>query len=137
MKIVNKFGGDVNLAKNIKQLRNNKGWSQTKLAEEIGAHLSHINRLETGKYNPSIDVLMKLASVLDSSLDGLVYGKDKEISEVKIEDKGLAERIRLIDSLDLEDRQALIRVIDSMLTKNKILGLLTKTEDSSQSSMEK
>jgi len=35
------------------------------------------------------------------------------------------ERVKLIDSLDEEDKLALIRVIDSMLTKNKILHLIT------------
>ena len=36
------------------------------------------------------------------------------------------ERVKLIDSLDTEDRTALIRVIDSMLTKKKILHLITQ-----------
>ncbi|MCD4787860.1 MAG: hypothetical protein K8R09_06550 [Desulfobacterales bacterium] len=36
------------------------------------------------------------------------------------------ERVKLIDSLDEEDKTALIRVIDSMLTKKKILNLVTK-----------
>lgn len=34
------------------------------------------------------------------------------------------ERVKLIDSLDTEDRTALIRVIDSMLTKKKIMNLI-------------
>jgi len=38
----------------------------------------------------------------------------------------LMERVKLIDSLDEEDKTALIRVIDSMLTKKKILNLVTK-----------
>ena len=38
----------------------------------------------------------------------------------------MMERVKLIDSLDEEDKTALIRVIDSMLTKKKILNLVTK-----------
>jgi DNA-binding XRE family transcriptional regulator len=39
------------------------------LAEQFGAHLSHINRIETGKYNPSLEVVQKLATVFDVTID--------------------------------------------------------------------
>ena len=62
----------MGLAVNLKRLRKNQGWSQAQLAEQIGSHLSHINRIETGKYNPSLDVVQRLASVFDVSIDYLV-----------------------------------------------------------------
>ena len=107
----------MNLSNNLKSLRKKKGWSQTQLAEQIGSHLSHINRIETGKYNPSLDVVQKLANVFDVTIDYLISDTDEDFKEVRIEDKELMERVKLIDSLDAEDRTALIRVIDSMLTK--------------------
>ncbi len=116
----------MSLSNNLKLLRKKKGWSQTQLAEQIGSHLSHINRIETGKYNPSLDVIQKLANVFDVSIDYLVSDTDEDFKEVRIEDKELMERVKLIDSLDAEDRTALIRVIDSMLTKKKIMNLVTK-----------
>ena len=119
----------MGLPDNIKRLRKKKGWSQTTLAEKIGTHLSHINRIETGKYNPSLDVLMKLSEVFGASLDTLVSETMENFKEIKIEDKNLAQRIKLIDSLDPEDRHALIRVIDSMLTKKKILHLISNTDN--------
>lgn len=118
----------MSLADNLKRLRKKRGWSQTQLAEQIGSHLSHINRIETGKYNPSLDVIQKLAGVLDVSIDYLVSDTDEDFKEIRIEDKGLMERVKLIDALDEEDKTALIRVIDSMLTKKKILNLITKEE---------
>ena len=119
----------MGLKENIKKLRKMKRWSQTDLADKIGSHLSHINRLETGKYKPSLDVLLKLADALEVSLDTLVRGAEDVFNEVKIEDKSLAERVKLIDTLDSEDKKALIRVIDSMLTKNKILQLVTSNSE--------
>ena len=44
---------------------------------------------------------------------------------MRIEDKNRMERVKLIDSLEEDDKTALIRVIDSMLTKKKILNLIT------------
>ncbi len=113
---------------NIKRLRKQKGWSQTELAEKIGSHLSHVNRIETGKYKPSVDVLIKLADVFDVSLDALVRDSDVDLKEVTVEDKDLAQRIKLIESLEQEDRHALFRVIDSMLTKQKILKLVSQED---------
>jgi transcriptional regulator with XRE-family HTH domain len=116
----------MGLADNLKRLRKKQGWSQTQLAEQIGSQLSHVNRIETGKYNPSLDVVQKLASVFDVSIDYLVSNTEDDFKEVRIEDKSLLERVKLIDSLDKEDKSALIRVIDSMLTKKKILHLITQ-----------
>ena len=116
----------MGLADNLKRLRKKQGWSQTQLAKQIGSHLSHVNRIETGKYNPSLDVVQKLASVFDVSIDYLVSDTQEDFKEVRIEDKSLLQKIKLIDSLDKEDKTALIRVIDSMLTKKKILHLITQ-----------
>lgn len=116
----------MSLADNIKRMRKKHGWSQTQLAEKIGSHLSHINRIETGKYNPSLDVVQKLATVFDVTIDYLVSDTDEDFKEVRIEDKNLMERVKLIDSLEEDDKTALIRVIDSMLTKKKILNLITQ-----------
>jgi len=122
----------MSLADNLKRLRKKRGWSQTQLAEQIGSHLSHINRIETGKYNPSLDVVQKLAAVFDVTIDYLVSDTDEDFKEVRIEDKNLIERIKLIDSLEQDDKTALIRVIDSMLTKKKILNLITKENAAEQ-----
>ena len=116
----------MGLADNLKRLRKKQGWSQTQQPEQIGSHLSHVNRIETGKYNPPLDVVLKLAPVFDVSIDYLISDTQEDFKEVRIEDKCLLERVKLIDSLDKEDKTALIRVIDSMLTKKKILHLVTQ-----------
>ena len=122
----------MSLADNLKRLRKKRGWSQTQLAEQVGSHLSHINRIETGKYNPSLDVVQKLAAAFDVTIDYLVSDTDEDFKEVRIEDKNLMERVKLIDSLEEDDKAALIRVIDSMLTKKKILNLITKENAAEQ-----
>src|SRR4030043_106752 len=48
-----------------KTLRNNKGWSQAELADKLSLSHGHITRLETGKFNPSTEVLKKLSLLLD------------------------------------------------------------------------
>lgn len=105
-------------------LRKKKGLSQGELAAAIDMNPSHISRLETGKYQPSVDALQRLATALDVTPDFLLNGDDANSPEVQIQNKSLIERIRLIETLDEADQQALIQVIDSMLTKQRMKQLL-------------
>ena len=115
----------MSLAENIKKIRKQKGWSQKDLGDMIGSHLSHVNRIETGKQNPSLEVLIKLADALGVSIDGLVRGSDEDFKEIRIEDKNMSERIKLLNTLEPEDRKVVIRVIDALLTKKKILRIVS------------
>lgn len=110
------------LGDNVRKSRKSKGWSQRELAERTDTDTSYINRVETGKVNPSVAVLERIAVALECSLDQLVKGTEEP--EVEIRDKGLADRVRLIDSLDEEDRHALVHMIDTMLTKKRMRELL-------------
>jgi len=114
----------MELGEKIKTLRKRHGLSQGDLAEQVEINSSHLSRLETGKYQPSIDVLKRLAEALEVSADYLLSEDAEEAAEVRIQNKPLAERIRLIDSLEKSDQQALIQVIDSMLTKHRMRELL-------------
>lgn len=82
-----------------------------------------MNRVETGKANPSIAILTKIADALETSLDQLVRGNG-DSPEIHIQDKGLLERVRLIETLDQDDRGALVQMIDAMLTKKRMRELL-------------
>lgn len=50
------------------EARTKKGWTQKKLAQEIGTKQSAIARLEGGNINPTIDFLEKIALVLGARL---------------------------------------------------------------------
>ncbi|MFA4796148.1 helix-turn-helix domain-containing protein [Leptospira kirschneri] len=117
-----KFKEDA-LAKNLKLYRKKKNWSQTELAKNAGTTLTHINRLETGKSNPSIEIVQKIALALEVSIDDLVSEKDNS-KEIKFENKAFYEKIKLLDTFSEEERNAVNVVIDSILTKKKMLNLL-------------
>ncbi|EKT84979.1 helix-turn-helix domain-containing protein [Leptospira santarosai] len=120
------------IVENIKRIRKQKGWSQADLAEKTQSTLSHINKLETGKYLPSVDNLIKIANAFDVSLDYLVSEEVGNYEEVNTNEKSFFQKLKLIDTLDVEDKKALTRIIDSMLTKKKILNLVAngkETED--------
>src|SRR3546814_11002075 len=52
------------LARNLRLLRQEKGWSQEAFADEAGLHRTYISDLERGARNPTITVVDKLAIAL-------------------------------------------------------------------------
>lgn len=59
------------LGKRIKQLRIKQGLTQEKLAESAKIDYSYLNLIESGKRNPSIKVVVKIARALRVSLSEL------------------------------------------------------------------
>ena len=49
------------LGKNIRRLREEKGWSQEDYADRAGIHRSYVSDIERGRRNPTITVVEKLA----------------------------------------------------------------------------
>ena len=107
----------------------NKGLGQKQLAEIVGINTTHLSRLETGRYLPSIEVLKKLADALHVTTDYLLSDTDNEAEEIKIQDQSFINKIKLLDSLDEKEKETVINVIDAMLTKRKMLNLLTEKQE--------
>lgn len=57
----------------IKELRKQAGLTQAQLAEELGCYAKDVCRWETGKYDPTIQYLKKLADVFGCGVDTLLY----------------------------------------------------------------
>jgi transcriptional regulator with XRE-family HTH domain len=59
------------LAKRVRALRKEMGWTQEQLAERASIQRSYVADLERGYRNPSVRTLVKLANALGSSVRGL------------------------------------------------------------------
>ena len=55
----------------IVELRNQKGWSQSELARNLGKDRQALEKLENGKVNPTLYSLNQVATALDISLSEL------------------------------------------------------------------
>ena len=65
--------GKIMYLKNLKKLRQKKGWSQEKLAREAGISYNTLIKIERGGIkNPKIDTVIKLAKALQVSVDELI-----------------------------------------------------------------
>jgi transcriptional regulator with XRE-family HTH domain len=52
------------LARNLRQLRQAKGWSQEDYADRAGIHRTYVSDIERGARNPTIMVVERLAEAL-------------------------------------------------------------------------
>lgn len=64
--------GAVLITNNILKIRTEKGLTQAQLAERLNVQQSMISMIENEERNPSVDVLLKLASVLGVTVDELI-----------------------------------------------------------------
>lgn len=48
----------------LRVLREDRGWSQGRLAEEVGVSRQTINAIETGRFDPSLPLALRLARLL-------------------------------------------------------------------------
>lgn len=118
----------MKLREKLVYLRKQKNWSQHELSDQVGVQVTHISRLENGKSQPSVELLRKIAQAFGVTMDYLVDDEADEATPVSIKNKSLAKRLELLEQLEQEDQRTIINVIDSMLTKKKMLDLLLKKE---------
>jgi putative transcriptional regulator len=60
----------------IKEFRAKLGWTQERLAQEVGVSRETISYLEKGKYNPSLKLAFCVAQALKSTIDELFIFND-------------------------------------------------------------
>lgn len=92
------------------------------LHSKLHIHGTHLSKIENGHLLPSIDIVQRLMKVFAVSADNLL--NDEENSVVELENHELNEQLMLINQLDEEEKNALIKIINSMLTKKRMKDLL-------------
>ena len=56
------------IARQVKTVRKDQGMTQENLAQLVGTKKSNISRLESGRYNPSLEFLEKVAEGLGKQI---------------------------------------------------------------------
>ena len=110
----------ASIGNNIKMIRKQKGLMQKEVASTADMQASNYSKIESGQRDISVEALNKIAQLFRMTVDEIIHYEDSKIpTSIKVEDKTATEKIQLISQLDEEDKNALYRIIDGMLTKNK------------------
>ena len=70
------MGKTSNLITSLKSTRESRGMTQQELAERIGVRRETILHLENNRYNPSLEMALKLARVFDLKVEDLFELKE-------------------------------------------------------------
>lgn len=62
------------ISKNIRAMRTAKNMTQDELAEKLYVTRQTVSNYETGKSRPDVEMLTKIAEVLDTDINTLIYG---------------------------------------------------------------
>ena len=55
----------------LRELREQMGWSQAALAEQLEVSRQTVNALETGKYDPSLPLAFRIARLFDEPIESI------------------------------------------------------------------
>lgn len=117
---------DLNMAEfaeRLRLLRTSRQLSQARLAELLGIDPRSYNRWERGGNVPHLDTLIRIADILQVTLDELVGRSDPSVT-VKLHNHELQSLCQQADHLPDEDQRALILVLDSLIKKAQVSQLM-------------
>jgi len=55
----------------LRELREERGWSQGQLAELLGVSRQTVNALETGRYDPSLPLAFRIARLFGPAIEAV------------------------------------------------------------------
>ena len=61
----------------IRELREEYGWTQGSLAEQLGVSRQTVNALETGKYDPSLPLAFAIAKLFEERIEDIFLYEDQ------------------------------------------------------------
>lgn len=97
------------IGKNIKQRRIDRNLTQDELAEKLFVTRQTVSNYEIGKSRPDVDMLTRIAEVLETDVNALIYGPAPDTKK--------AEQIRLITGAALTILFALLYVVLAPITR--------------------
>ncbi len=111
-------------AENLKKCRIDKGISQDELAKKINIHPVQFSRYERGQTIPSIEVVQKIASVLETSIDVLVLGDENSKARISLKDRELLSMFNKVQELNNDDQDCVKKLLKAFIFQKETQRLM-------------
>lgn len=119
------------VGKRIRSVRKECFLTQDELASQCGCTRNHLSAIETGECKPSLDLIVKIAAALDSSVDFFIMDSP-HVNTRYIINQQIAPKLESCTSRELS---LINRALDEILNyRNALLGVEQElqTEDTDQ-----
>lgn len=70
----------------LKELRAQRGWSQTVLGDHLDVSRQTINAIEAGRYDPSLPLAFKIARLFGQAIENIFEDGEAAIQAPKLND---------------------------------------------------
>lgn len=74
-----KSGGNIKVGAKIRRLRRERGWTQIRLADELGVSPSYLNLIEHNRRKVTVDLLLRLAETFGADLSDLAEDDEGQL----------------------------------------------------------
>lgn len=109
---------ETGFGKRLADLRKQRGFTQQQLCELVGVHVTMLSNYESGRSQPTLEVIRKMALALDITADELVF--DKAERQPQMLDKELLRNWEKIDGLPDDDKLAVKKIVAALLVKHSV-----------------
>jgi transcriptional regulator with XRE-family HTH domain len=106
--------------KKLKSTREVKNFSQAELAKQIGSYHSIIGKYERDEVKPTIDVVKRLADVLETTA-GYLLGESEDRELLK--DPSMLKRLNDISKFPEADKNCILYALDAMINNVKLKAI--------------
>lgn len=105
-------------------VRRERGLTLMELADKAKVHISHIQRIEAGKSQPTVEILKRLADALDVSTDLLIFDRASDTAKRRLADNELIDLFAEIDAFNDDDKLLVKKVLAALIIKHKLDSIL-------------
>lgn len=100
------------IGQQIRKRRLECGITQETIANQLDVNPSHISNIENGRANPSLTVLVKIANILECSVDFFIGDEYTYLRNLKHRHTIEDEIIRRVRSCDYATKEKILKIID-------------------------
>jgi transcriptional regulator with XRE-family HTH domain len=114
----------MNIAEQIKQIRKEKGLSQQEVADKLSMNRVQYNRIETSKSDPTMNILQRIANVLDINVVDFFEAKNNA-TEIHTVNEPLLQKVKLLEELDEVQKSSICNMIDTAIANKRLKEALS------------
>lgn len=112
---------NLEIGQNVKQIRENAGLTQERLAELIGLGVKHLSAIECGTVGVSLTTLKQLCVLLSVPSDAILFGVESSNSEAKRAAalQFLTDRLSRLPDADFWDTKEILDKLLEVMARNR------------------
>ncbi|WP_345767360.1 MULTISPECIES: helix-turn-helix transcriptional regulator [Chryseobacterium] len=118
----------MKIGDNLKKLRESKGLTQQEMADLMHTHRTGYSKMENNQQDIPVDKLVFVAKHFGIAVDDIIFFNEKNNvpNEVSMEDTAVLEQLKLINELDAEEKNILLKLIETFVSKKRFKDYLQK-----------